>query len=92
MPTRPPVFCTTSAITPANTGAPTEVPPTTSCSADAFRYYFLRFCPFPSDGEFTWEKFATDYNAGLANNLGNLFSRVATIIATRYGGVLTGSC
>jgi methionyl-tRNA synthetase len=56
--------------------------------ADAFRYYFLRECPFPADGEFSWERFEDSYNAGLANNLGNLFSRVATLIATKYGGVL----
>jgi methionyl-tRNA synthetase len=63
----------------------------TKFSAEAFRYYFMRVCPFPGDGEFSWEKFAAEYNAGLANNLGNLFSRVATIIASRYGNVLTGT-
>src|SRR5262249_54923957 len=47
--------------------------------------------PFPADGEFSWERFEDSYNAGLANNLGNLFSRVATLIATKYGGRLEGT-
>jgi methionyl-tRNA synthetase len=57
-------------------------------SAEAFRYYFLRECPFPGDGEFSWQRFADVYNADLANNLGNLYSRVVTIVARNYGGHL----
>ena len=57
-------------------------------SADAFRYYFLRECPFPGDGEFSWQRFADVYNADLANNLGNLYSRVVTIITKNYDGHL----
>ncbi len=34
----------------------------------------MRECPFPGDGEFSWERFAEVYNSELANNLGNLFS------------------
>ena len=30
----------------------------TKFSAEAFRYYFLRECPFPGDGEFSWQRFA----------------------------------
>jgi methionyl-tRNA synthetase len=63
----------------------------TKFSAEAFRYYFLRECPFPSDGEFSWQRFSDSCNAGLANKLGNLFSRVATLVATKYGGVLQGT-
>ena len=48
----------------------------TKFSAEAFRYYFLRECPFPGDGEFSWKRFEEVYNADLANNLGNLYSRV----------------
>src|SRR5207244_4249846 len=59
-------------------------------SPDAFRYYFLRECPFPGDGEFSWQRFGDVYNADLANNLGNLYSRVVTLIAKNYGGVLEG--
>ncbi|HKI33703.1 MAG TPA: methionine--tRNA ligase [Gemmataceae bacterium] len=57
-------------------------------SAEAFRYYFLRECPFPGDGEFSWQRFADVYNADLANYLGNLYSRVITIIAKNYDGHL----
>jgi methionyl-tRNA synthetase len=60
----------------------------TKFSAEAFRYYFLRECPFPGDGEFSWEQFARRYNADLANNLGNLYSRAMTLITKNYGGLL----
>ncbi len=60
----------------------------TKFSAEAFRYYFLRECPFPGDGEFSWGRFADVYNADLANNLGNLYSRVMTLITRNYGGHL----
>src|SRR5947207_11512321 len=63
----------------------------TKFSAEAFRYYFLRECPFPSDGEFSWQRFAEVYNADLANNLGNLYSRVVTLITKNYDGVLSGT-
>jgi methionyl-tRNA synthetase len=57
-------------------------------SAEAFRYYFLRECPFPGDGDFTLQRFANLYNADLANNLGNLYSRCITLITKNYGGHL----
>lgn len=57
-------------------------------SAEAFRYYFLRECPFPADGEFGWGRFAEVYNSELANNLGNLLSRCLTLITKNYQGVL----
>jgi len=60
----------------------------TRFSAEAFRYYFLRECPFPGDGEFSWQRFADVYNADLANNLGNLYSRVVKLISTNYDGRL----
>src|SRR3954447_6161245 len=63
----------------------------TKFSAEAFRYYFLRECPFPADGEFSWQRFAEVYNADLANNLGNLYSRVVTLITKNYDGVLGGT-
>jgi methionyl-tRNA synthetase len=58
-------------------------------SAEAFRYYFLRECPFPGDGEFSWQRFADVYNSDLANNLGNLYSRVVTLVSKNYDGHLT---
>ena len=60
-------------------------------SAEAFRYFFLRECPFPSDGEFGWGRFAEVYNSELANNLGNLFSRELTITYKNLGGVFEGT-
>ncbi len=63
----------------------------TTFSSEAFRYYFLRECPFPCDGDFTWQRFADVYNADLANNLGNLYSRVVTLITKNYCGHLEGT-
>jgi methionyl-tRNA synthetase len=63
----------------------------TKFSPDAFRYYFLRECPFPGDGDFSWDRFIQLYNADLANNLGNLYSRVVTLITKNYGGCLAGT-
>jgi methionyl-tRNA synthetase len=60
-------------------------------SAEAFRYYFLSQCPYPADGEFSWQRFADVYNADLANNLGNLYSRVTTLLARNYDGHLEGT-
>jgi methionyl-tRNA synthetase len=55
---------------------------------EAFRYYFMRECPFPGDGDYTWDRFKEVFNADLANNLGNLYSRVVRLIAQNYGGHL----
>ncbi|GBD35175.1 Methionine--tRNA ligase [bacterium HR36] len=63
----------------------------TKFSSEAFRYYFMRECPFPGDGEFSWSRFAEVYNADLANNLGNLYSRVITLILRHFEGHLAGS-
>jgi methionyl-tRNA synthetase len=60
----------------------------TKFSAEAFRYYFLRECPFPADGEFSWQRFAEVYNSDLANKFGNLYSRVVTLVTANYGGTL----
>jgi methionyl-tRNA synthetase len=59
--------------------------------ADAFRYYFMRECPFGGDGNFSDERFAEVYNADLANNLGNLFSRTLTMCVKYFDGRLDGS-
>lgn len=60
-------------------------------SSEAFRYYFLRECPYPADGDFTPDRFLEVYNSELANNLGNLLSRCLTLIGKNYGGVLAGT-
>ncbi len=48
-------------------------------SQDATRYYFLREIPPFSDGDFSYSRFNELYNADLANNLGNLVSRLARL-------------
>jgi len=53
---------------------------------DAFRYHFLRDTPFGPDGEFSYEGMVARYNADLANNLGNLLSRVSTVVARKCHG------
>ena len=54
---------------------------------DALRYHLLRDIPLGSDGEFSAEGISARYNADLANNLGNLLSRVATVVGSKCGGV-----
>jgi methionyl-tRNA synthetase len=54
---------------------------------DGFRYYVLAETPYGHDGDFTYEGLVNRYNADLANNLGNLLSRVATVVAKKCGGV-----
>ncbi len=45
-------------------------------ATDALRYYLLREIPTFEDGDYTWERFVETYNAGLANGIGNLTSRI----------------
>jgi methionyl-tRNA synthetase len=59
--------------------------------ADAFRYYFLRECPFGGDGDFSDERFAALYNSDLANNLGNLYSRTLSMCVKYFEGTLPGA-
>ena len=54
---------------------------------DPLRYYLLREVTLGADGDFTYEGLLGRYNADLANNLGNLLSRVATVVASKCGGV-----
>jgi len=54
---------------------------------DGFRYYVLADTPYGTDGDFTYEGLTSRYNADLANNLGNLMSRVATVVAKKCGGI-----
>ena len=54
---------------------------------DGFRYHFLRENPFGPDGDFSYEAMVARYNGDLANNLGNLLSRVATVVGKKCGGV-----
>jgi methionyl-tRNA synthetase len=54
---------------------------------DGFRYHFLRDQPFGPDGDFSYEAMVSRYNTDLANNLGNLLSRVATVVGKSCGGI-----
>lgn len=46
---------------------------------DAFRYFFLAHVDTFLDSDFTWDKFDAAYNNELANDLGNLVQRLATL-------------
>ncbi len=54
--------------------------------ADAFRYFVLREMPFGLDGDFSTDMFVTRFNTELANDLGNLLSRVLTMIGKYFDG------
>jgi methionyl-tRNA synthetase len=56
--------------------------------SDAFRYYFMRAIPFGQDGSFSWEDMSARYTSELANDYGNLASRVAAMVGKYFGGVL----
>lgn len=67
----------------------TEIAPaalTEDFGVDAIRYHLLRDTPLGTDGEFSYEGITARYNADLANNLGNLMSRVATVVGSKCGG------
>jgi methionyl-tRNA synthetase len=55
-------------------------------ATDALRYYLLREISTFEDGDYTWEKFAESYNAGLANGIGNLTSRILKMAIN--GGIM----
>jgi methionyl-tRNA synthetase len=66
--------------------APADI--TDHFGVDAFRYYFLRAIPFGSDGSFSWEDMSARYTSELANDFGNLASRLAAMVEKYCGGVL----
>lgn len=70
----------------ANKIAPADI--TDHFGVDAFRYYFLRAIPFGSDGSFSWEDMSARYTSELANDFGNLASRLAAMVEKYCGGVL----
>ena len=56
---------------------------------DPLRLYLTKEVPYGGDGDFTWERFEEKYNADLANNLGNLVNRVASMTERYRQGTLT---
>lgn len=56
--------------------------------ADALRYLLLREIAFDRDGDFTVELFVTRYNAELANELGNLYSRTLSMTGRYFDGAV----
>ncbi|GAA3037982.1 methionine--tRNA ligase [Kitasatospora albolonga] len=61
---------------------------TSHFGVDAYRYYFLRAIPFGTDGSFSWEDFSARYTSELANDFGNLASRVAAMVGKYFDGKL----
>ena len=71
--------------TALNQIAPADLIPT--FGVDGFRYHFLRDQAFGPDGDFSYEGMVARYNADLANNLGNLLARVATVVERKCAGI-----
>ncbi|QMU69985.1 methionine--tRNA ligase [Streptacidiphilus sp. P02-A3a] len=61
---------------------------TSHFGVDAYRWYFLRAITFGQDGSFSWEDFSARYTSELANDYGNLASRVAAMIGKYFDGTL----
>ncbi len=58
---------------------------------DPLRLYLAKEIPYGGDGDFTWERFEEKYNADLANNLGNLVNRVASMTERYQAGRITAT-
>ena len=71
--------------TTGNVVQPLDLVPTVG--VDGFRYYVLADTPYGQDGDFSSEGLVGRYNADLANNLGNLASRVTTVVTSKCGGL-----
>lgn len=61
---------------------------TATFGVDGYRYYFMREISFGLDGNFSWEAMVARYNSDLANDLGNLVSRVTSMIGRYLDGVV----
>jgi len=66
--------------------APSDI--TDHFGVDAFRYYFLRAIPFGTDGSFSWEDMSARYTSELANDFGNLASRLIAMIEKYCDGTI----
>ena len=58
---------------------------------DPVRYYLMREMVLGQDSSFTMESFIQRYNSDLANDFGNLLSRVSTLMKKNYGGEIPDS-
>jgi methionyl-tRNA synthetase len=54
--------------------------------ADPLRLFLMKEIAFGNDGDFSWERYHERYNVDLANNLGNLVSRVSAMAQQYRGG------
>ncbi len=57
---------------------------------DEVRYFLLREVPFGQDGDFSKEAILNRINGELANEIGNLFSRVVSMSGKYLGGKVNG--
>jgi methionyl-tRNA synthetase len=57
---------------------------------DPLRLYLVKEIAFGNDGDFSWDRFEDRYNVDLANNLGNLVSRIAAMAEKYRQGRLIG--
>ncbi|QEH62398.1 methionyl-tRNA synthetase [Spiroplasma chinense] len=57
-------------------------------SSDAVRFYVANNLPTDKDGNLTEELFVESFNTNLANNVGNLISRVSNMIIKYFDGKL----
>jgi len=65
---------------------PTEL--TKVFGVDAYRYHFMREFSFGQDGNFSYESMAARYHSDLANDFGNLASRVLSMIGRYLDGIV----
>ena len=72
--------------TSLNNIAPADLVP--EFGSDGFRYHFVTDLHFGQDGDFSYEGMVARYNADLANNCGNLASRVLNMAVTYCSGVV----
>ncbi len=55
---------------------------------DPVRYYLMREMVLGQDANFTLKSFVNRYNSDLANDFGNLLSRISTLINKNYDGYM----